>query len=134
MKYVNSTLNKGENVLGQAMISKWSMIAGYTLAILTAPTIVLPIAIVGIMYLIRKTTEMAVTNRRVIRKYGLISRKTVELRLAKVETVSVDQGINGRIFNYGNVVITGSGTTGIVMKNVKDPLTFRAAIEEACGL
>ena len=134
MKYVNSTLNKDENVLGQAVISKWSMTAGYALAVLTVPTIVMPIAIVGIMHLIRKTTEMAVTNRRVIRKHGLISRKTAELRLAKVETVSVAQGIIGRIFNYGNVVITGSGTTGIVMKNVKDPLAFRASIEEACGL
>ena len=77
---------------------------------------------------------MAVTNRLVIHKSGLISRKTVELRLAKVETVSIDQGVNGRIFNYGNVIVTGSGSSGIVMKNVKNPLAFRASIEEACGL
>ena len=141
MKYINSTLNKNETVLGHATISNWSMAHGYALAILTSAfalltpvAIVLPLIILGTLYLIRKTTEMAVTNRRVIIKTGLISRSTTELRLAKVESVSLDQGIEGRILNYGNVVVTGSGSSKIVMKNARDPLAFRAAIEEACDL
>jgi uncharacterized membrane protein YdbT with pleckstrin-like domain len=56
-----------------------------------------------------KIDEFAITNKRVIIKTGLISRKTFEMNHSKIESVNVDQGIVGRILGYGTVRIVGSG-------------------------
>ncbi|HTH99191.1 MAG TPA: PH domain-containing protein, partial [Stellaceae bacterium] len=53
----------------------------------------------------RTTTEIVITDRRIIYKTGFISRRTVEMNMNKVETVDVMQSIPARIFNYGTVLI-----------------------------
>jgi uncharacterized membrane protein YdbT with pleckstrin-like domain len=59
------------------------------------------------------TTEIVVTNLRVIYKTGFIRRKTNEMNIDKVESVRVDQTILGRLFDYGDVSIIGTGEGGI---------------------
>ena len=44
----------------------------------------------------RATTEIAVTDRRIVFKRGLIRRHTVEMNMQKVESVDVDQTLLGR--------------------------------------
>src|SRR2546425_5031828 len=61
-------------------------------------------------WFIRWTTEIAVTNRRVIYKEGFIRRDTVEMHMDKVESVDVDQSVLGRLLNYGTVIVRGTGT------------------------
>ena len=39
----------------------------------------------------RRTTELAVTNRRVVYKRGFVRRHTIEMNMDKVESVAVDQ-------------------------------------------
>jgi uncharacterized membrane protein YdbT with pleckstrin-like domain len=77
------------------------------------------------------TSEFAVTNKRVIVKVGLISRRTLELNLSKVESIGVDQGIIGRIFGYGTIIIIGTGGTKERFRGIADPLGFRKAVNEA---
>ena len=55
------------------------------------------------------TSEFAVTTSRLIFKVGLISRYTTELLLAKVESIGVQQGLLGRLLNYGDLTVTGTG-------------------------
>jgi uncharacterized membrane protein YdbT with pleckstrin-like domain len=76
----------------------------------------------------RATTELAVTDRRVIHKRGLIQRHTIEMSRSQVESVDVDQGFMGRIMNYGNIVVHGTGTTPEPFRFIADPLRFRSAI------
>ena len=76
----------------------------------------------------RWTTEIDVTNLRVVHKEGFIQRKTFEMSLDKVESVDVNQSILGRIFNYGDVEIFGVGEGGKVIKTIASPLAFRNAI------
>ena len=73
----------------------------------------------------RATTELAITNHRVIYKAGLFGRHTIEMSLSKVESVDVDQSILGRIFGYGTVVVRGTGGSLEPIRNVSDPLVFR---------
>ena len=61
------------------------------------------------------TTELALTNRRIIAKSGLIRRNTIELKTNRVESLGVNQGILGRIFNFGSIVVKGVG--GITCTN-----------------
>jgi uncharacterized membrane protein YdbT with pleckstrin-like domain len=76
----------------------------------------------------RATTEIAVTDRRVIYKRGLIRRYTIEINNDKVESVDVDQTVLGRIFNFGTVVIKGTGSAVEPLRNIDDPLHFRSFI------
>ena len=76
----------------------------------------------------RATTELAVTDHRVIYKSGLLSRHTIEMNRDKVESVDVDQSLLGRIFGYGTVVVRGTGGSLEPIHNIGDPLTFRSHI------
>lgn len=76
------------------------------------------------------TDEFAITNKRVIIKTGLISRKTFEMNHSKIESVNVDQGILGRILGYGSISIVGQGGTREVFPNIKNPLEFRRKFQE----
>lgn len=77
-----------------------------------------------------KYIEMAITNQRVVYKSGIIITSTMELNMKKIESVSVQQGIWGRIFNYGHIIFSGTGTTKVVFFRVKDPFNTRKQIEE----
>jgi uncharacterized membrane protein YdbT with pleckstrin-like domain len=76
----------------------------------------------------RWTTEIAVTDRRIILKRGLIRRHTVEMNMQKVESVDVDQTLLGRIFNYGNVTIRGTGTSFEKLRMIDAPLKLRTTV------
>jgi uncharacterized membrane protein YdbT with pleckstrin-like domain len=74
------------------------------------------------------TTEIAVTNRRVIQKTGLIRRHTSEMNMDKVESVLVNQPLLGRIFDYGSVVVRGTGAGMEGLHFIGRPLQLRSAI------
>lgn len=76
------------------------------------------------------TDEFVITNKRVINKTGLISRKTFEMNHSKIESINVDQGILGRILGYGSIRIVGSGGTKEVFPNIQSPLEFRKKFQE----
>lgn len=72
-----------------------------------------------------KCTEFVITNLRVILKTGILSIKSFEINLSKIETVKIEQTLMGRIFNYGNVIIIGSGGTVERIENINHPIEFR---------
>ena len=76
----------------------------------------------------RATTELAITDHRVIYKSGLLSRHTIEMNRDKVESVDVDQSLLGRIFSYGTIVVRGTGSSLEPIRNIGDPLAFRTHI------
>jgi hypothetical protein len=75
------------------------------------------------------TTEIVVTNRRVIFKKGFIWRKTMEMNLAKVESVYIDQTVIGRILDYGTVAIIGTGSSIEPFTSVDSPIKLRNTIQ-----
>lgn len=77
-----------------------------------------------------KTSEFAVTDKRIIMKVGIFEVKTLEMFLNKVENIGVNQTIPGRVLNYGEVVITGSGGTKEVFGNIARPYQFRKSVQE----
>lgn len=134
MTYITQTLVADETLLAEGKISKWSLFHIYCAAVIFGVSIIcLPISAMLLLYawLKIRSTEMGITSKRVIRKSGVIMRDTDEIRLNKVESVSVKQGFLGRIFGYGDVIISGSGGNDAVMKGVRDPLAFRRAVDAA---
>jgi membrane protein YdbS with pleckstrin-like domain len=78
----------------------------------------------------RAGIEMAVTNRRLIVKTGVVRRHTIEMMLSKIESISVSQGVLGRIANYGDVLVRGSGGTAEHFARIADPLRLRLKAQE----
>ena len=76
----------------------------------------------------RLATEIAVTNHRIIYKTGLISRRSVEMNMDKVESVDVVQDIFGRLLDYGTVTIRGTGAGLEPLSTIASPIALRNAI------
>ncbi len=118
-QYVNSNLTSGENVVYEAKYH-WILFVSIK-SILT----------IGILPLIDYfTSEFAITNKRIIIKVGLIRRRTIEMNIPKVESVNVDQGIIGRILNYGSITIVGTGGSKETFYRISKPLDFRKAYQQ----
>ena len=91
------------------------------------------LALVAIFLLIQQwlqwwVTEIAVTDRRVIYKKGLIRRQTNEMNMDKVESVQIDQSILGRMLDYGDVTILGTGEGFETLRTISSPIELRNSI------
>ena len=141
MSYIESTLATGENVLHKAKMDwsvKWNAIMYSCFAVLffiVWPILGLLFALLAIKWFIDlRTTEMCVTDRRIMAKKGWISRKTVELRLSRFESAEVKQGVLGRMLNCrAKVVFTGTGTQKVVFDHLSsdEALRVKGVIEDA---
>ncbi len=149
MSYVANNLLPNETIVKQAEIH-WSIYIGaITMTVIFLPIvfamatgaenipfdtfcIILALLVFPWLwaYITKFSTELAVTNKRVIAKKGLISRKTIELNLNKVESLTINQGIIGRLFNCGTLIINGTGGVRTPFKAIDDPLSFRKAVNE----
>ena len=151
MKYVEQVLQPGETVIYATSLHWLVYLRAIVLLLLAilgliaAAGIAEPIAalalkiaaaFLGLLALVsglnaairRSTTELAVTDRRVIYKTGIFQRHSMEMNRSKVETVGVDQSILGRILGYGTVVVRGTGGSFEPIRFIGDPLNFRSHI------
>ena len=145
MSYLEKVLQPGETVKHRGRIHWIVYMPGLILAILAFGAYLFggravpepwPLAIaVGVviiaLYLLlgawfaRWTTELAITDKRIIFKRGFIRRHTIEMNMDKIESVDVDQSILGRMFDYGDITVRGTGTGLEPLRDIVDPLSFR---------
>jgi uncharacterized membrane protein YdbT with pleckstrin-like domain len=115
-----------------------SFLAGTISLVYESP---IALAIVGIMVLFALqrltdrlvfflTSEFGITSKRVLGKTGFIRRHSLDIVLAKVEAIRLNQHVLGRILNYGHLEVTGTGGTEETLKFIPDPLQFRNVIQE----
>lgn len=81
----------------------------------------------------RNATEMAVTDRRVLIKTGMGSRRTLDLMLSKVESIGVEETLWGRMLGYGSVIVRGSGGTPEPFVKIANPQEFRRQVQRQIG-
>ena len=123
--YINRILIDGEQVIYRARLSMWSQSALVVTGIVLLPALGLGLLLLLWAWLICRTTELAITNRRIISKSGIIRRTIMELRLEKIESIKVDQGITGRILNFGAITIAGTGGDKTPIERIANPLQFQ---------
>jgi len=129
MPYIEDSLSAGEQIVGffrlhwitRRWIALWIVLA--------IPTVGITLIVALFEFLRLRSIEQGVTNKRVIYKKGIISRKSEEMKLNSIETVEIDQGIAGRIFGFGDVTVTGRGLSNVVFKSVDDPMAVKRKIE-----
>jgi uncharacterized membrane protein YdbT with pleckstrin-like domain len=117
--YVNNNLIRDEHVVYETKYH-WKIFFTLTglLTLFIAPA------------LKRWSDEFVVTNKRLICKTGLFSRKTLEMNLNKIETVNVDQSIFGRLLGYGTITIIGTGGTKESFPDIDNATEFRKRFQE----
>jgi PH (Pleckstrin Homology) domain-containing protein/uncharacterized protein DUF4339 len=91
--------------------------------------LVIPVGILGSAIVTVRTSELVITDRRVLIKVGFIQRHTFEMFISKIESVAVFQSMLGRLFNYGTVTIRGTGGSTESFATIAAPLQFRDAIQ-----
>lgn len=120
MSYIEKTLTTDEVVVSIFSIHK-------LFYVIPAVTSLILIGIAPLLKLV--FTEYGLTNKRIVVKTGIIGRSTEELKLSKVETVKLRQSILGRIFGFGDVVLSGTGASNLVLKTVSGPIEVKRTID-----
>jgi len=132
--YTDQTLAKGEKVVKNLGPSKWQLYTAIGWIVMGVITVVWYVGwfflLLGALGLINYyCTEFALTNKKVLAKSGLFARNTDELQLKKIEGCDVRQGITERLFGYGSVVLSGTGTQKVVFAGIDNPLEVKKLID-----
>jgi uncharacterized membrane protein YdbT with pleckstrin-like domain len=129
MSYLDESLAPGETVVARFQLH-WTAKGRLILGIILIPLVV-GIFITIYEWLRLRAIELGVTTHRVVRKTGIISRVTEEIRLSAIETVDLNQSAWGRMLGFGDVRVTGRGESSMVLYRVADPVGVKRAIETA---
>jgi uncharacterized membrane protein YdbT with pleckstrin-like domain len=150
--YAESVLATGERIIYRAYISRWKFFLSYLLGwllLLAGPgafvamgtqvngrlAVVSILLLTGLVVIVvavirRQTTELVLTDRRIIMKRGFVSRDTVEMNLNKVESLHVNQGLLGRFLDYGDVTVVGTGSSLEPLRGIARPIELRKKLGE----
>lgn len=123
--YVESNLINGEEIKYLAKVSKWSLFPKVFLGVILLPLWGAGLIFIASAAITYYTTELAITNKRVIAKFGLIRRDTIEINIPKIESIRVEQGFWGRILGFGSVLVAGSGNPQAPIPGISEPIKFR---------
>lgn len=129
MSYIEDSLSAGEKVEALFKLHWFAWVPMYLWLILGIVTFGLTWLVALYEFLRLKFTEQGVTNKRVVVKKGIISRKTDEMKLTSIETVEINQGVWGRLFGFGTIKVTGRGISDVVYKGIHDPMAVKRQIE-----
>ena len=145
MSYVEKHLMPGEQIEYRANLhwlvfllpillfipAIWLFFVGGNIAKFLALILIVGVLVTGLIAVIeRRTSEFAVTNKRVLIKTGLIRRHSLETLLSKIESIGVAQSILGRILGFGTIVISGTGGSKEPFHKIADPMQFRRRVQE----
>jgi uncharacterized membrane protein YdbT with pleckstrin-like domain len=129
MSYIEESLSNGEEIRGLFKLHWFAKLPMFLWLILAIPTLGITLLLALWEYLKLRSIEQGITNKRVILKTGIISRKSEEMKISSIETVEIDQGILGRIFGFGSIKVTGRGISDLIYKNIDQPMQVKKAIE-----
>ena len=153
MSYISNNLKNNEKLIFKSSQSIkslffWSFIFGFiglVLVLLKGFVVIMGVSSTGynlyliywavlLFFVIKNlityfTTEYGITNTRVISKDGLIRRDIEEINLSSIESINVNQTIIGRLLNYGTIVISGRGTSKVILKDIDNVVEIRKLIK-----
>jgi uncharacterized membrane protein YdbT with pleckstrin-like domain len=146
MSYIEHTLGEAETLLYRARFPWFHAAGGWAALVLGGlvgviayangfgllsgvPALVGLVVFLGVLVPVW-TTEIGVTNQRLIYKRGLIWRKTQELQLRAIEEVKLDQGLLGRLLDFGRLDLHGTGVGDIRLPTLADPVGLRKALQD----
>lgn len=142
MSSTYTNLSRGEEIIAKAEIHKYAtlpttIILTIVIAFVLFFIVIFPFSIIlsilafflinKIIFLPFKTTELILTNKKIIGKSGIINTKIMDSPLNKINNISVEQGLGGKIFGYGKIVIT-TAAGNYNFNFISQPDVFRNAV------
>jgi uncharacterized membrane protein YdbT with pleckstrin-like domain len=118
---------------GKGMVAGASTEAVHGMDFVAIALVAAAIGAIGYGVAKRNATEMAVTDRRVLIKTGMGSRRTLDLMLSRVESIGVEETFFGRMLGYGSVVVRGTGGTPESFVMIAHPQVFRRNVQQQIG-
>ena len=129
MKFIERTLPENEEI--ELLITfHWTHLFFAWLSLFFLWWLLIGIFIFIARYIEKWTTERALTNKRLIIKRGLISRKTEEISCNRIEEVNLSQTVIQRILGSGDILIRGVGAGEILLRNIDDPIGVQKKINQ----
>ena len=125
MSYIDSNLVGNETVLYRGKVTLWAWLPWLIWGVILGLATIVGFLLIPLGYLIIRSNEAGVTNKRLIAKSGLIRRDTVEIPIKKVSSLQVKQGIIGRMLGYGTLIISDVGAAHAPIRYIREPLKFR---------
>ncbi|OGV43351.1 MAG: hypothetical protein A3F46_07850 [Legionellales bacterium RIFCSPHIGHO2_12_FULL_42_9] len=75
-------------------------------------------------------SSLTIKKNQVILRSGFLVRQTIDIPITKIESIDIRQSVGGSIFQYGFLMITGTGGTRNSINFIAKPLTCRRYIEQ----
>lgn len=152
MGYITNSLSQGEEIKLRAHLHWYCFFDEYIFTLFTIilieiyiniePLLVNPVLKCGFIGLIflescwvlhrwsdDLSIDMVITNRRVIYKKGILAVTTSEILTSKIESVTIEQSVFGRIFGFADLHFSGTGTAHVAFYNVNNPQKIKSEIE-----
>ena len=151
MDYISKSLSQGETVLLRAHLHWRCFLEEYFLTLLSIGVTAVfllqyhalePIVRYGLMafaglmiywtihkWIIILSIDMVITNRRVIRKEGVLAITTSEILNSKIESIAIEKTILGHIFGYANIHFSGTGTAHVTFYFVRNAQKIKSELE-----
>jgi uncharacterized membrane protein YdbT with pleckstrin-like domain len=87
-----------------------------------------------VLYLDWKFNRLCLTNQRLIKERGIIGKRFMAIGLKKIQDITCDFGILGRLLGFGKLIIESAGTEGkMVFEGLPSPMRIKSHIENiAC--
>lgn len=125
MSKLSSNLQKNEQVILEGKVH-W--------ATLIVPAILTFFGGIGLIWLIPRlirmfTTELSLSNKRLVGKYGLINTKQMDSPLNKINSISVESGLFGKIFGYATITVN-TASTYYVFRDIVQAENFKHNVLE----
>lgn len=138
---VNNMLVKDEELLVQAVIHRaiyWKSGALLVFSLFLALAIPVLGALLGFFGLVflsftiltKHFLLLALTNKRVMARYGVLQTEIVNINFAKIESVELEQMLLGHILGYANVIVMGTGNRYIRIPYIANATEFRKKYDE----
>lgn len=127
-RHIDETLSEGERVLYRARVSIWPFAPLILIGILLLPIGIGIAPLAFAIYRIR-STEVGFTNKRIVAKWGVVSRSMLELNVRKIDTIRVSQSKTGKFLKFGSLSIAGMSYQHAPIPWIKNPEEFRQKFE-----
>ena len=129
MSFIEQSLSTGEDIVAVFKLHWINTLPIYFYLLMAVPTLGIALIAAVLHWLKLRKTELAVTNKRVIKKTGIISRRTDEMKITSIETVTLQQSVVGTLLGYGTLLVTGRGVSDVTYSAIRDPMGVKRTIE-----
>ena len=142
LKRTGITLTEDERLVTFGVIHGaiyWKGVAVFILGLLLLPTLFMNVGfllmfvgavMLGFAWVTRRFLVLAASDKRVFVRSGVVYADMIELRYSQIESIELGMTPIGQIFNYGNVIISGTGQRRIMVPFISNAIDFRTRVND----